>query len=130
MSWFTSVGETNLGNVRCELGKTMGVLGFPNVSSLGMFVEHFRSLGLRSCLREVFSDLIFVVFQHHVGGKILGSLSFPTTYSMDLHSYRLPHRQEPLTWFYQPHYTRFHESAQKWPTMKLYLEYLGSRFHG
>ena len=59
MSWFTSVGETNLGNVRCELGKTMGVLGFPNVSSLGMFVEHFRSLGLRSCLRMVFSDLIF-----------------------------------------------------------------------
>lgn len=39
---------------KCEVcvgkGKTMGVLGFPNVSSLGMFVEHFRSLGLRSCL--------------------------------------------------------------------------------
>ena len=62
MSWFTSVGETNLGNVRCELGKTMGVLGFPNVSSWGMFVKHFRSLGLRSCLREFFSDLVFVYF--------------------------------------------------------------------
>lgn len=88
MSWFTSVGETNLGNVRCELGKTMGVLGFPNVSSLGIVCWTFskswtKIVSLRGFFRF---DLCSIPTSFWVE-RFWAHYHSPTTYSMGLHHY-------------------------------------------